>query len=120
MSKYIDLAPEIEGLLDPMEVRAGIRVGLSWLDSHPDQVPGQTITESEYDRQTDPQSNDFVVGFDRAMALFGNGVVPDPEPTNAEKLEMLFADLMKCQMTYKQAAAQMDMLGVKAPGGDDE
>ena len=49
-----------------------------------------TITESQYklalDEDRDPQ---YVYGFADAMRLFGGEVIPDPEPTNTDKLEEL-------------------------------
>ena len=48
------------------------------------------ITESQYrtalDEDRDPQ---YVYGFTNAMRLFGGEVIPDPEPTNTDKLEEL-------------------------------
>ena len=49
-----------------------------------------TITEGQYklalDEERDPQ---YVYGFTDAMRLFGGEVIPDPEPTNTDKLEEL-------------------------------
>ena len=48
------------------------------------------ITESQYklalDEDRDPQ---YVYGFTGAMRLLGGEVIPDPEPTNTDKLEEL-------------------------------
>ena len=52
-----------------------------------------TITESQYklalDEGRDPQ---YVYGFADAMHLFGGEVIPDPEPTNTDKLEQLIRE----------------------------
>lgn len=124
MSKYIELSPPDYArpvwITDSTEVDAT----LEWLGAHSDQVPGRTITESEYDRQTITQSSNFGNGFDRAMVLFGNGVTPDPEPTNAEKLaKEILASFNRCEFdfesSFEQMAKALDARGVKA-GGDDE
>lgn len=58
------------------------------------------------------------------MVLFGNGVTPDPEPTNAEKLaKEILASFNRCEFdfesSFEQMAKALDARGVKA-GGDDE
>ena len=51
------------------------------------------ITESQYklalDEERDPQ---YVHGFTDAMHLLGGEVIPDPEPTNTDRLETLIRE----------------------------
>ena len=77
-----------------------------------------TITESAYklalDETRDPQ---YVYGFTDAMHLFGGEVIPDPEPTNAEKI----IDLMgkaPANLNRRDLAAWLDKAGVTAPKED--
>lgn len=119
MNKYEDLAEAIHN--DGIDAYWDeILAVLRWLDEHPDQVPGRTMTESRVKKFTTGKPEDYRHGFLDAVEVAGMSVVPDPEPTNAEKLEGLFAELMKRQMTYKAAGEWLDEAGVKAPGGDDE
>ncbi|QUL79906.1 hypothetical protein [Brevibacterium sp. SMBL_HHYL_HB1] len=67
------------------------RAVLRWLDAHPDQVPGRTITKSELGRAADnllmsEAAGEFSSGVRRLALELGITVAPDPEPTNAEKL----------------------------------
>lgn len=127
MSKYIDLAEKLARMHD---LRPGtIRVALGLLDKfaaeHPDQMPGRTITESEFE-----PLRGIMVWRDGSPALkiehhLNLTVVPDPEPTNAEKLakEML-TSFNKCEFdfesSFEQLAKALDARGIKAPGGDDD
>ena len=77
-----------------------------------------TITESQYklalDEDRDPQ---YVHGFTYAMHLLGGEVIPDPEPTNAEKI----IDLMgkaPANLNRRDLAAWLDKAGVTAPKED--
>ena len=87
IEKYIELADRMKRGHGDDEVLEGIDYALRWLDEHPDQVPGRTVTESEVRAAegklaaacSTEQAEDFL------LAL-GVTVVPDPEPTNAEKL----------------------------------
>ena len=128
MSKFINLSEDIaiatENTRSPYAWDAQ-REALEWLDSHPDQVPGRTITESELDKVAEGVIEDT-----RPMTLkglivtaghrLGITVVPDPEATNAEKWEtfckQLHVDLTPWQIDY--LAAAMDEKGVKAPDHD--
>lgn len=101
-----------------------------WL-RNPDQVPGRTITRSKYrdtlDRavKVSGYGDDWERGFGTGLAVSGTKVVPDPEPTNAEKLEAALrthfgpgAFTVECSSLSRF----LDGVGVKAPeaGGDDE
>lgn len=114
--KFEDLFPTIRDD-EPFEfTRAelnGVRVALRWLDEHPDRAPGRTITESELkDLSHDYYSSGRSV--DAILSRLGVIVVPDPEPTNAEKLE---AALRRCNYAGgpEYIAQQLDEAGVTAP-----
>lgn len=90
-------------------------------------VTGRTITESERDDWTSHMTMGGLGGFDEALERLGFTVVPDPEPTNAEKLEpfvkQIIADVRLNGYNAESAAywaGRFDVAGVKAPGGDDE
>ena len=56
-------------------------------------VPSRpTITESEYREGTGNFSAFNRVGFDAALRIAGVEVVPDPEPTNTDRLEQLIRE----------------------------
>lgn len=129
MSNYIDLEPAIASKYD---MNPGtIRVALGLLDhfatEHPDQVPGLTITQSEYRDtlnhavKTSGYGDDWERGFCTGLNFGGTKVIPDPEPTNAEKAA---ADLEAWGMLRAGALELGPWLAgqgwVKAPGGDDE
>lgn len=52
----------------------------------PDQVPGRTITDSDYQKIIDETSVPYGVGFTDGFHQAGGSITPDPEPTSAEKL----------------------------------
>lgn len=93
--KYIDLAPQIASMHD--QPLGTMRVVLGLLDEfaseHPDQIPGRTITRSE--RQdilngavlVSGYGDDWERGFNTGLVVSGTKVVPDPEPTDAEKMK---------------------------------
>lgn len=88
-------------------------------------VTGRTITESEA-----KPLRGIMVRRDGRPALkiedyLGLTVVPDPEPTNAEKLEKIIwasgGPVASISLTRAELLAKwLDEAGVKAPGGDDE
>ena len=79
MNKYEDLAEAIHN--DGIDAYWDeILAVLRWLDEHPDQVPGRTITESEFHEVADAHRNGGLGWRDLADSL-GITVVPDPEPT---------------------------------------
>ena len=103
--------------LTPAE-RVGALVALQWLDQHPDQVPGRTITESEFKHAARRnQMGDSFGCYEGFLDDLGITVVPDPEPTNAEKLELIWADW---DPTREGVWEFFDRRGVKAPGADDD
>ena len=85
-----------------------------------------TITESQYrlalDEDRDPQ---YVYGFADAMRLFGGEVIPDPEPTNTDRLEELIISarvnfegvetVLKRPANARAWAEYLDEQGVTAP-----
>ena len=100
--------------------RLGAKIALQWIDQNPDQVPGRTITASEFDEAVEScVTEDATVPPHTFAARLGVVCVPDPEPTNAEKLNELI-----CQATGSASASllagYLDEAGVRAPGGDDD
>lgn len=78
--KYIDLRAEIaESGATGAGFTAVCNV-LHWLDEHPDQVPGRTITESELEHKCTTYGSAYETGFKQA----GGRVIPAPEPTKVE------------------------------------
>ena len=126
--KYIDLARPILAESDNSNTTTfclGVRESLYWLDDHPDQVPRRTITEGEFDELVDALHQNWATPeyfsgvLSDALIDLGIKVIPDPEPTNAEKLNKLI-----CQATGSASASllagYLDEAGVRAPGGDDD
>ena len=75
------------------------------------------ITESQYklalDEDRDPQ---YVHGFTDAMHLLGGEVIPDPEPTNKERLAQLIGGGHESNKHYADGLAEyLDDMGVTAP-----
>lgn len=126
MSKYNDLADQINRDHGAPwgNSHDGIRFALSWLDNNPDQVPGRTITESE--------SKDLFNTARRGLMYWPDAlertcitVIPDPEPTNAEKLEAHLLDLLGVveaigNTGVHNMAYELDRAGVTALGGGNE
>ena len=86
--KYIDLASRISNESGAYHLRDTIIEGvLEWLDEHPDQVPGRTITESEawdiagrtFHRWGSVE--ELASHLRGTFRQLGITVVPDPEPT---------------------------------------
>ena len=126
IEKYEDMYGQIIGdkTFDlTMSERLGAKIALQWIDQNPDQVPGRTITESEMDAKWDEATGtgkpNLVSTVHRFTQLLGFDVIPDPELTNAEKLNELI-----CQATGSTNAPlladYLDEAGVRAPGGDDD
>ena len=121
--KYIDLADRIAEDFPPM---TGPDIAtLRWLDEHTDQVPGRTMTESEFHEAADAHRNGGLGWRDLADSL-GITVVPGPEPTSS--LQM-FADLEELTgdgflltgRHLEKIAKHLTALGwTKAPVGDDD
>lgn len=135
MSKYIDLKQRIIDVdTTKEEFRCsdygyGIEAALEYLDRFPDQVPGRTITESRYRAFTDSASEEYQAGFSDGFFFADGCVIPDPEPTNAEKLEALLeGGDINAQwglrgggvMFATELAHALDEAGVKAPEANHE
>lgn len=128
--KYIDLKPQIASyyaLAGATAALGGVEIALKWLDSHPGQAPGRTVTEREVARVQQeviepprPMTFESMVG--AVLDALGITVVPDPEPTNAEKLLELYREASNHGRddSYYDLMAFFDEQGVKAPGGDDD
>ena len=96
--------------------RLGAKIALQWLDQNRDQVPGRTITESQI---AEAFGDEYHYWAKRRLSRIGITVVPDPEPTNAEKINEAYDvwDRDPQDLTFGE---YLDRLGwVKAPGGDE-
>lgn len=81
MSKYTDLAEQIHAGTRDVVYLDEVGEVLSWLDSHPDQVPGRTITASEFDEAVESCiTEDATVPPHKFAERLGVVCVPDPEP----------------------------------------
>ena len=123
-SKYIDLAERIWRTDNGRTSYASVGMVLEWLDDHPDQVPVRTITESELEDATREVWGYCARESDiRFLAYFGILVVldPEPEPTNAEKLNSLYGEWADDPSPTKLALGEwLELRGVKAPGASDD
>jgi len=116
--KYIDLHDEIA---DSIHWDATVADTLKWLDEHPDRAPARTITASEFDEAVEScVTEDATVPPHTFAARLGVVCVPDPEPTNAEKLADYVRQIGRTAMSAEECGKWLDEQGVKAPGGDDE
>ena len=131
--KYIDLEARVKSEVEASIIgEAYVRATLAWLDEHPDQVPGRTIAESELRVVAGrlfarwPDLGVFMGHLQRELSDLGITVVPDPEPTNAERLvEMIRGNGYDIRHNGNRSgsvalALDLDARGVKAPGGDDD
>ena len=122
--KYIDLASRISNESGAYHLRDTIIEGvLEWLDEHPDQVPGQTITRSTMHELISEHFYTPVREIDVEVytEALGRLVVPDPEPTNAEKLEQLHQNWSQSDRN-PPFGEWADSVGIQAPEdwGDDD
>lgn len=116
--KYIDLADRIIGNVEACsDYDNGVADALHWLDEHPEAVPGRTITESQADRLWYDANNSIRDAWSSSLANEGITVVPDPEPTNAERLEALIDGHVSPGITPRSLAEWLDGYGVQAPKG---
>ena len=123
--KFIDLRDEIVEELHLTESEAsGVDAAMRWLQMRPGTWPGRTITEQQLIQlwQVTVEGRNID---DFAQELKDNGitVVPDPEPTNAEKIEALINESEFRPIGYHGVTAasalahELDKAGVKAPEG---
>lgn len=115
--KYIDLGRRIADNLGKPWVSTGMADVLRWLDRNPEQVPGRTMTESEISKAFGPE---YVAWARLCLARIGITVVPDPEPTNVERLRALYMEWEREGPRTLAFAEWMDIRGVTAPGDDDD
>ena len=132
MRKYIDLHEQIRDCLYDGGLRpVPIEEVLEWLDSNPDQAPGRTITRTECRDIIDGAvkvsgyGDDWERGFYSGLSVADTRVVPDPEPTDRQRLEELISrewgDSDDAQHITLAILKEFEV-SVKAPeaGGNDE
>ena len=124
--KYIDLASRISNESGAYHLRDTIIEGvLEWLDEHPDQVPGRTITESEawdiagrtFHRWGSVE--ELASHLRGTFRQLGITVVPDPEPTNAEKLADYVRQIGQTAMSAEECGKWLDEQGVRVVAGSE-
>lgn len=122
--KYIDLEDRV---FDEVanNSRTQCRRVLAWLDDHPDQVPGRTITERKVTEAFGPE---YMAWARMCLSRIGVTVVPDPEPMPTIEFAR---DIMRFESgdpdtrgvprwAVNMAAYLTDAGYVKAPEADDE
>ena len=123
--KYIGLYETISDdmFIRPDEVSVSRGV-LEWLDEHPEQVPGQSITASEFDEAVESCiTEDATVPPHTFAARLGVVCVPDPdpEPTSADaKLEIEKIKLDERNKFIDELLADAENEAWIARMGDDE
>ena len=130
VEKYSDLEERIKRDRDlSLTGLDRVTYTLRWLDRNPNHLPGRTITEGEFDELVDALHQNWATPeyfsgvLSDALIDHGVTVIPDPEPTNAEKL---VGDLLDCHVAFSEReldaiAGHLAKRGwTKAPGGDDD
>ena len=120
--KYTDLTEEIWRTDGGRTSLGSVEMVLDYLDTNPDRVPGRTITASEFDEAVEScVTEDATVPPHTFAARLGVVCVPDPEPTNAEKLEQLHQNWSQSDRN-PPFGEWADSVGIQAPEdwGDDD
>lgn len=128
--RFIDLVPTISKDLHLTSTEtSGCDAGMSWLDMHPDQAPGRTITKSASRELFESLADRLLTLSDFEQILHtatGITTVAEPEPTNAELLsrdiEKFYDQPQSGLQSYETGMAQflLEQGWTKVPGGDDE
>ena len=74
-----------------------------------------TITESRYRFMVEGMGFDFKAGFNDALGELGIEVIPDPEPTNTDRLEEILKEVWTPAQSARTFAEYLDEQGVTAP-----
>lgn len=109
MNKYIDSIDEIHKNTSGEVYRIEIAEILRYLDDHPE-LTGKAITESELSEVTRTYES-----IRDLVNLLGITVVPDPEPTNAERLANIYRSWYGGDEVPNSLIWFMDQAGVTAP-----
>ena len=128
VEKYSDLEERIKRDRDlSLTGLDRVTYTLRWLDRNPSQVPGRTITASEFDEAVEScVTEDATVPPHTFAARLGVVCVLDPEPTNAERLTKVIREIgydirhNGNRSGSVALALDLDARGVKAPGGGDD
>lgn len=112
--KYTDLTEEIWRADEGRTSLGSVSMVLDYLDRHPEQVPGRTITERELERAvSETRLASCGVHPRRFLTYLGITVVPDPEPTNAEKLADYVRQIGRTAMSAEECGKWLDEQGVR-------
>lgn len=118
MSKFVDLEDSVEywfGEGMSRKTRDGVRLTLRFFDTFPGRAPSSRatrMTESDVTRIFEASKSGR--GATRtAIHRHGIEIVPDPEPTNAEKIETLMGEAPS-SLNRRDLARWLDKRGVKA------
>ena len=119
--KYIDLAGTIIEDLHLTESEAsGVDAAMRWLQMRPGTWPGRTITESQI---AEAFGDEYHYWAKRRLSRIGITVVPDPEPTNRDRLQGWLVEFAERNASCGgergdcDLAEFLDAHGVKAPEG---
>lgn len=113
MNKYIDSIDEIHKNTRGEVYRSEIVEILQYLDDHPE-LTGKAITESEHVAfKRDVFSGKIPA--DKIAAHLDITIVPDPEPTNAERLADVYRSWYGGDEVPNSLIQFMDQAGVTAP-----
>lgn len=97
----------------------GAEVAFQWIDQNLELVPGQAMTVSQVQAETEGMPTRYINGYMDALKDAGITVVPDP--TNEERLTEIIESAVNSS-AWENAEALAEYLhdnGVKV-GGDDE
>lgn len=121
--KYQDLSKTIrlERFQGPITGLDEGTYALKWLDEHPEERPKKIVTEKEFEQAiAEIKELSLRDRYRELLSRFGTTIVPDPVPTNFDRLKLLMIQAQDGGMSPDSAAEWLDFNGVKAPGGSDE
>jgi|SRR5699024_167533 len=120
--KYEDLLQNMkEDFLIHEHEASAVKAALQWLDENPELAPGRTITESEFNWRTSLCSELEAYWFKVGYFAAGGNIVPDPEPTNAEKLDKIMEEWPgRATASDPTFGEYLHNRGVRAPEGGNQ
>lgn len=115
--KFIDLKDTIHAETHDQVYLDEVGEVLDWLDAHLDQLTGRTITESELIAAVDETNHEDMNEYQKARALLVHlgHTVPEPKPTNLERLKAMKDDWLRESRSHELFIEYLDRMGGKAP-----